>query len=343
LDEIASGEAGIVVGTHALLSEGVEFRDLGLVVVDEQHRFGVEQRDALRAKGNHPHLLVMTATPIPRTVAMTVFGDLEVSTLRELPKGRSPIVTSLVRTRSEGFRDAMEVIKDEVSAGRQAFVVCPRIGDEEPPKQEADGTRPPLAVLDVVEVLRRHYLPNLRVEALHGRMSSDVKDDVMARFAERDIEVLVSTTVIEVGVDVPNATVMVVMDADRFGISQLHQLRGRVGRGGHQGICFLATELPLDSPPGQRLRAVAATTDGFALSQLDLEVRREGNVLGVEQSGGRTALRFLGLQDLQVIEQTRAAAIELVDSDPDLAGHPALAGAVDAILDETRQSFIEKA
>jgi len=340
LDQIASGEAGIVVGTHALMSEGVEFRDLGLVVVDEQHRFGVEQREALRAKGNHPHTLVMTATPIPRTVAMTVFGDLEVSTLRELPRGRSPIATSVVRNRSAELSAAMEHIKAQVAEGRQAFVVCPRIGDEETPRSDGDE-RPPLSVIDVARGLETHYLPGLRIGVLHGRMTSEEKDDVMGGFAQGELDVLVATTVIEVGVDVPNATVMVVMDADRFGISQLHQLRGRIGRGGHPGTCYLVTEQG-GTPAYDRLRAVAATTDGFELSQLDLEVRQEGNVLGTEQSGGRTSLRFLRLQDLEVIEQTRAAAIEVVEQDPKLQQHPALWAAVEAILDEQKQSFIER-
>ncbi|MFN2536579.1 MAG: ATP-dependent DNA helicase RecG [Mycobacteriales bacterium] len=341
LGEIASGEAGIVVGTHALMSEGVEFRDLGLVVVDEQHRFGVEQREALRAKGKHPHVLVMTATPIPRTVAMTVFGDLEVSTLRELPRGRSPITTELVRNRTDGFRGAMELIKAEAREGRQAFVVCPRIGDEDLGKVE-DGQRPPLAVLDVVKGLREHYLPGLRSEALHGRMGSDEKDDVMGRFALGDIEVLVSTTVIEVGVDVPNATVMVVMDADRFGISQLHQLRGRIGRGEHPGTCFLVTESLRDTPAYQRLRAVAETTDGFVLSQLDLQVRQEGDVLGTDQSGKRSSLRFLKLADLEIIEESRARAVAIVTDDPELQEHPGLREAVDAIHREEQKAFIER-
>jgi ATP-dependent DNA helicase RecG len=342
LEEIADGSAGIVVGTHALLSEGVTFRDLGLVVVDEQHRFGVEQRDALRAKGTHPHMLVMTATPIPRTVAMTTFGDLSVSTLRELPRGRSPITTRVVRTKSSDFNAAMEVVKEQCREGRQAFFVCPRIGDEEP-KPDPEGRRPPLSVLQTVEVLQEHYLQGLTMEVLHGRMPSDLKEEVMGRFASGQVQVLVSTTVIEVGVDVPNATVMVVMDADRFGISQLHQLRGRIGRGGHPGTCFLASELPPDSPPGERLSAVASTTDGFVLSQLDLEVRHEGDVLGTDQSGGRTSLRHLTLADTDVIEQTRAAAIEVVSEDPELAGHPALRAVLDAIHRDAEKAFIEKA
>ncbi len=342
LAEIVSGEAGIVVGTHALLSEGVDFHDLGLVVVDEQHRFGVEQRDALRAKGSHPHLLVMTATPIPRTVAMTVFGDLDISTLRELPQGRQPIETSVVQLRTQGFADAMDVIRAEVSWGRQAFVVCPRIGDE-PAAPSADGKRPPLSVLETVERLRSHFLPGLRVEAMHGRMSTEAKDDVMGRFAKGDIEVLVSTTVIEVGVDVPNATVMVVMDAERYGISQLHQLRGRIGRGAHASSCFLATAVPPGAPPHGRLQAVAATTDGFALSELDLKVRQEGDVLGKDQSGGRRSLAFLRLDDVEIIERTKALAASVVEADPDLLEHPALRLSVDAVIGQQRQAFIEKA
>ena len=340
LEEVADGAAGIVVGTHALLYEGVAFRDLGLVVIDEQHRFGVEQRDALRAKGTFPHVLVMTATPIPRTVAMTVFGDLEVSTLRELPAGRSPITSRVVGEQSPLFAQLWERVRNEVSQGRQAFVVCPRIGDEETPKGEG---RPPLAVLDVVERLAQGPLNGLRVEALHGRMPSEEKDERMRRFAAGDLDVLVSTTVIEVGVDVPNATVMVVLDAERFGISQLHQLRGRVGRGSHPATCALVTALPRDALPTQRLFAVASTQDGFELSRLDLEVRREGDVLGKDQSGARSSLRFLKLDDLDVIQESREVATALVEEDPDLAAHPGLRAAVDAILTEQRQQFIEKA
>jgi ATP-dependent DNA helicase RecG len=342
LAEAASGEAGIVVGTHALLSEGVEFRDLGLVVVDEQHRFGVEQRDALRAKGKAPHVLVMTATPIPRTVAMTTYGDLEVSTLRELPAGRSPITTSVVGLKGPYFPRVWDRVRQEVSDGRQAFVVCPRIGDEEIAAPDPEK-RPAMSVLEVAERLADGPLRGLRVAVLHGRMTPDAKDEVMGRFAQGEVEVLVATTVIEVGVDVPNASIMVVMDADRFGISQLHQLRGRVGRGGHPGSCVLVTEMPRDALPTQRLFAVASTLDGFELSQLDLEVRREGDVLGADQSGGRTSLRFLRLDDLEVIEQSRDAATEIVEQDPQLARHPALRQAVEAILDEQRQAFIKKA
>jgi len=353
LADAGSGEAGILVGTHALLSEGVEFRDLGLVVVDEQHRFGVEQRDALRAKGRAPHVLVMTATPIPRTVAMTTYGDLEVSTLRELPAGRSPIRTTVVRRRGPYFDSVWAGLRDQVEAGRQAFVVCGRIGDEAvPPKTTAQGSNPVnvedeqsplLSVLEVAEALTEGPLQGLRLEILHGRMPSDAKEEVMSRFNAGHTQVLVATTVIEVGVDVPNASVMVVMDADRFGISQLHQLRGRIGRGEHPATCVLLTDAFPDSLAYQRLQAVASTTDGFELSQLDLEVRREGDVLGADQSGGRSSLRFLKLADLDIITTSREWATRLVEDDPDLSRHPALKQAVEAILDEQRAAFIEKA
>ncbi len=350
LASIASGEAGIVVGTHALLEPDVAFRDLGLVVVDEQHRFGVEQRDVLRAKGSQPpHVLVMTATPIPRTVAMTVYGDLETSTLTELPKGRAPIQTYVVPPEKPSFLDrAWGKVREEVGAGRQAFVVCPRIGGDEDdgvvaaPADEEER-RPPLAVLDVFPMLRDGALAGLRVELLHGRLPSDAKDSVMRRFARGEVDVLVATTVIEVGVDVPNATVMVVMDADRFGISQLHQLRGRVGRGAHAATCLLVTEAPEGSGARERVEAVAATLDGFELASLDLAQRREGDVLGAAQSGRRSRLRLLELlRDGELIIDARAEATALVEADPDLDGHPALRSALAAALDEERAEYLEK-
>ena len=342
LAQAATGEAGIVVGTHALLSEGVDFADLGLVVVDEQHRFGVEQRDALRAKGRSPHVLVMTATPIPRTVAMTVYGDLEVSTLRELPAGRSPLTTHVVGPAGPAYDRVWGRLREEVAAGRQAFVVCPRIGDEEPAKD--DGRRPAAAVVDIAPMLLAGPLHGLRLEVLHGRMPPEAKDDVMTRFAAGEVDVLVATTVIEVGVDVPNATVMVVLDPDRFGISQLHQLRGRVGRGGHAGLCLLVTEVDRDSPAGERLAAVAATTDGFALSRVDLEARREGDVLGAAQSGTRSSLRLLQLlRDEGLILQARSEAVTVVEQDPTLATHPGLRAAVEALAQAERAAFLEKA
>src|SRR6185369_983003 len=281
LAAVSSGDAGIVVGTHALLYEGVEFHDLGLVVVDEQHRFGVEQRDALRAKADQPpHTLVMTATPIPRTVAMTVFGDLETSVLSQLPRGRSPIASHVVPvTEKPAFLDrGWRRLREEVAKGHQAYVVCPRIGEAESDEdagQSADAPlgdderRAPLAVLDLAPMLRQDLLPDLRIGVLHGRLPADEKDAVMRAFAAGEIDVLVATTVVEVGVDVPNSTMMVIMDADRFGVSQLHQLRGRVGRGSAPGLCLLVTEAMAGTPARERLDAVASTLDGFRLAELD--------------------------------------------------------------------------
>ncbi|AWE52640.1 MULTISPECIES: ATP-dependent DNA helicase RecG [Streptomyces] len=352
--DLVTGEAGIVIGTHALIEDKVQFHDLGLVVVDEQHRFGVEQRDALRGKGKQPpHLLVMTATPIPRTVAMTVFGDLETSVLDQLPAGRSPIASHVVPAADKPhfLARAWQRVREEVENGHQAYVVCPRIGDEEddPKKGKAkspeDETekRPPLAVLDVAEQLAKGPLKGLSVEVLHGRMHPDDKDAVMRRFAAGDTDVLVATTVIEVGVNVPNATAMVIMDADRFGVSQLHQLRGRVGRGSAPGLCLLVTEMPEASPARQRLGAVASTLDGFELSRIDLEQRREGDVLGQAQSGARTSLRMLAvIEDEEIIAQARQEAAALVEGDPELTGLPGLRTALDALLDEEREQYLEK-
>jgi ATP-dependent DNA helicase RecG len=353
LAKVADGTAGIVVGTHALLYEGVEFKDLGLVVVDEQHRFGVEQRDALRAKAARPpHVLVMTATPIPRTVAMTVYGDLETSTLSQLPRGRSPIASHVVPPEKPAFLDrAWRRLREEVQAGHQAYVVCPRIGDgaagddegEEPPSDNEPARRPPLAVTEVAPLLAEGPLHGLRIGVLHGKLPSDEKDSVMRRFAAGDLDVLVATTVIEVGVDVPNATVMIIMDADRFGVSQLHQLRGRVGRGSAAGICLLVTESVEGTPARERLDAVASTTDGFKLSEIDLEQRREGDVLGASQSGRHSHLRLLSLlRDAKLITDARAEAAALVGDDPDLQKHPALAASVAALVDEERAEYLEK-
>jgi ATP-dependent DNA helicase RecG len=348
LASVASGEAGVVIGTHALLYEGVDFADLGLVVVDEQHRFGVEQRDALRAKANQPpHVLVMTATPIPRTVAMTVYGDLEISTLTELPLGRSPIASHVVPAAEKpSYLDrAWQRLREEVAAGHQAYVVCPRIGDasdDETPASD-DDRRAPLAVLDVAPLLRDGPLGGLRIGVLHGRLPADEKDAVMRAFAAGDLDVLVATTVVEVGVDVPNATMMVVLDADRFGVSQLHQLRGRVGRGSAPGLCLLVTEAPPGTPARDRLDAVASTSDGFRLAELDLEQRREGDVLGATQSGRRSHLRLLSLlRDRELIGDARAEAIALVEADPELTGHPALRDWVTALVDEERAEYLEK-
>jgi len=324
-DEVATGQAGIVIGTHALLSESVEFCRLGLVVVDEQHRFGVEQRDRLRAKapdGLTPHLLVMTATPIPRTVALTVFGDLETSTLRELPRGRQPIATNtiFVNAKPQWLERAWQRVAEEVVAGRQAYVVASRIDESDKIVDEEQGT-PPIPVTTLYEQLSRGPLSGLRLGLMHGRLPAEEKDAVMTAFRAGEIDVLVCTTVIEVGVDVPNATVMVVIDADRFGISQLHQLRGRIGRGAHPSLCLLATRLPEDSKVGDRLKAVAATLDGFVLADLDLAERREGDVLGLNQSGRAGSLRFLSLAEhLDVILTARELCDSLYPGDPDSLG-----------------------
>jgi ATP-dependent DNA helicase RecG len=352
LARVADGSAGIVIGTHALLYEGVDFKDLGLVVVDEQHRFGVEQRDALRAKATQPpHVLVMTATPIPRTVAMTVYGDLEISTLSQLPRGRSPIASHVVPAAEKpAFLDrAWRRLREEVQAGHQAYVVCPRIGqatgdeDEEPPGDNEPARRPPLAVTEVAPLLAEGPLAGLRIGILHGRLPADEKDAVMRGFSAGDLDVLVATTVIEVGVDVPNATIMIIMDADRFGVSQLHQLRGRVGRGAAAGICLLVTEAVEGSAARERLDAVASTTDGFKLSEIDLEQRREGDVLGASQSGRHSHLRLLSLlRDAKLITEARAEAVKLVADDAELTKYPALAASVAALVDEERAEYLEK-
>jgi ATP-dependent DNA helicase RecG len=369
LAEAASGVAGIVIGTHALLQENVRFQDLGLVVIDEQHRFGVEQRDALRAKAaNPPHVLVMTATPIPRTVAMTVYGDLETSSLRELPAGRVQVESAVVPSAEKpAWLDrAWQRVIEEVGKGSQAFVVCPRIGGQDGPADTAvvvdpetgtaifgdgdgdgdgdPGRRPPLAVAEVFPALRDGALDGLRVEMLHGRLAAEDKDSIMRRFTRGEIDVLVATTVIEVGIDVPNATVMVVMDADRFGVSQLHQLRGRIGRGAAPGLCLLVTEAAEGTPARQRLDTVAATSDGFALARLDLEQRREGDVLGAAQSGRRRQVRLLSLlRDEDLIVAAREEAASLVAADPALATHPALAAAVAELIDDEKAEYLEKA
>jgi ATP-dependent DNA helicase RecG len=356
---IVSGQARIVVGTHALLTSGVEFYDLGLVVVDEQHRFGVEQREALRRKGaTPPHVLVLTATPIPRTVAMTVFGDLDVSSLRQLPAGRQPIESFVVPLAEKPLwiRRAWERLSEELEAGRQAFVVCPAIepgeqpatedGSEAPPDDgEDESARPPLSTVSVVLAqLREHpALAGRVIEPLHGRMTSEEKDRVMRGFAEGRVDVLVATTVIEVGVDVPGASMMVVLDADRFGVSQLHQLRGRVGRGGLPGLCLLVTSAPEESIARDRVEAVAATLDGFELAQVDLELRREGDVLGSAQSGGRSQLKLLRVvSDSDVIERARRFALDLLGDDTELRRHPALRAALDRRLDEQTRAALAK-
>ena len=373
--DAASGDSGIIIGTHALIQEHVQFFDLGLVVVDEQHRFGVEQRDALRGKGKEPpHTLVMTATPIPRTVAMTVFGDMETSTLTELPSGRSPIATHVV-SNPRWFQRTWERVAEEVRAGHQAYVVCPRIGDldlgsdgsdQEPDEvmgqwtdkdwtdedvgvdlTDDESAPPPTrelrSVLEMESELRDNpALAGLRIAILHGRMAADDKDEVMRGFAAGTIDVLVATTVIEVGVDVANATVMVIMDADRFGISQLHQLRGRVGRGRSPGLCLLVTETESEVVQ-HRLASVAATNDGFTLARLDLQQRREGDVLGSRQSGGKSQLRLLRLlRDEDLILAAREDAFAIVGADPGLEKHPALRTVIASALDDEQAAYLER-
>ena len=346
--DAASGEAGIVVGTHALIQAHVQFADLGLVVVDEQHRFGVEQRAALADKSaTKPHVLVMTATPIPRTVAMTVFGDLETSTLRELPAGRQPIQTTVVpiAERPAWLDRAWQRVHEEVGKGRQAYVVVSRIGtslSEEGGGVEAEE-KETRSLLDVYAELTDGPLRDLRVGMLHGRMSGDDKDAAMTAFGQHELDVLVATTVVEVGVDVPNASVMVVMDADRFGMSQLHQLRGRIGRGSEPGLCLLVTASEDGSPTRERLDAVASTTDGFELSTLDVEFRREGDVLGARQSGVRSSLRLLSVvKHESVILEAREDADAIVAADPQLTGHRVLADAVRALESTDQSDYLER-
>ncbi|MPY99049.1 MAG: ATP-dependent DNA helicase RecG [Actinophytocola sp.] len=344
--DAASGAAGIIVGTHALIQDTVSFADLGLVVVDEQHRFGVEQRDALRTRGadfTSPHVLVMTATPIPRTVAMTVYGDLEISALRELPAGRSPIKTSVVPAAEKpAWLDrTWERIVEEVRKGHQAYVVCPRIGDE-PPAANGEG-RPALSVLDMAAELENGPLSELRIGVLHGKLAPEEKDAVMRAFAAGKLDVLHATTVIEVGVNVPNATAMVIMDAERFGLSQLHQLRGRVGRGDVPGLCLLVTETLEGTAARERLAAVESTLDGFELSRRDLELRREGDILGAAQSGKRSGLKLLSLlADEDMIADARDAALRIVADDPSLGNHLGLAHLVTDLIDPDRAGFLEK-
>jgi ATP-dependent DNA helicase RecG len=366
-----SGEAGIVVGTHALIQDTVGFADLGLVVVDEQHRFGVEQRDALRGRGERtPHLLVMTATPIPRTVAMTVYGDLEISALTELPKGRSPIATTVVPAgeKPAWLARVWARVREEVDAGHQVYIVCPRVGgdtatgkkraadpedadliDTEDPDIGADSDdgsarRPPLAVLDVAPGLSEGPLEGLRIGILHGKLPPDEKDAVMRAFERHELDVLVATTVIEVGVDVPNSTGIVILDADRFGLSQLHQLRGRVGRGSAPGVCLLVTDMPAGTTARERLDAIAGTTDGFELARLDLELRREGDVVGTTQSGRRSGLRLLSLvRHEKVIVSARDYAGKLLTEDPGLEKHPGLRALVEETVGEDQAEYLAKA
>lgn len=351
----ASGSSRIVVGTHALLGDRVQFADLGLVVIDEQHRFGVDQREALRQKGANPHVLVLTATPIPRTVAMTVFGDLDVSTIRNLPRGRKPISSHVVALADHPgwYPRIWERLAEEVRAGRQGFVVAPAISptvkeeDADLVPSEESPDQPPRPLASVAETLPMvQALPQcqgMRIAAVHGQMSSEDKDQVMRAFSAGDIDILVATTVIEVGIDVPNATAMVILDADRFGVSQLHQLRGRVGRGEHQGVCLLVTHCEADTPARARVDAVASTQDGFELAQVDLELRSEGDVLGVRQSGRRSSLNLVRVtKDGALIDSARRYAEELIQEDPALAGWPALGAGIARIVDDGSAEYLDK-
>ena len=346
-----SGQAQIVVGTHALMSESVGFYDLGLVVVDEQHRFGVEQREALRRKGTvPPHVLVLTATPIPRTVAMTVFGDLDISTIAELPSGRVPIESFVVplAERPGWANRVWGRLAEELAKGRQGFVVCPAIDSNFGAEDDLEFTAgAPAEIANVTDILARARSNPLfagrRIEGLHGRLPSDEKDALMRAFAAGEIDVLVATTVIEVGVDVPNASTMIILDADRFGISQLHQLRGRVGRGGVPGLCLMVTQAEGETLARERVEVVASTLDGFELAQKDLELRQEGDVLGSTQSGGRSSLRLLRVaKDGVLITEARAIAQVVLADDPELLAHPALRTALARRLDEAGRNFLAK-
>ena len=336
---LADGSVDIVIGTHALIQDAVDFASLGAVVVDEQHRFGVEQRAALRAKtvgGAVPDMLVMTATPIPRTAAMTVYGDLDVSVLDELPPGRTPIVTKW----AEGSLLEAEVwgdVRAQVAEGRQAYVVCPLIGESE--KLEVASAE------ETFERLAHDELAGLRLGLLHGRLTSAEKEATMASFRSGELDVLVATTVIEVGVDVANATLMAILDADRFGIAQLHQLRGRVGRGVHASTCWLVTQQrdePGDPIGNPRVEALVATTDGFELAEIDLDLRGEGTLMSTSQKG-RSDLKLASLRrDRNLVELAREAAFEIVDADPELAGHPDLADELDLLFTESDEAFLAK-
>ncbi len=335
LADLVTGKVDIVVGTHALIQDKVEYRSLGVVVIDEQHRFGVEQRAALRDKGDDaaaPDVLVMTATPIPRTAAMTVYGDLDVSVLDELPPGRTPIVTEWART-DDQEEAVWEAVRSEIAAGRQAYVVCPLIDESEAlDVRSAEDTFAQLSATELVEA---------KVGLLHGRVPSAQKNETMGDFRSGALDVLVATTVIEVGVDVPNATVMVVLDADRFGIAQLHQLRGRVGRGAHASRCFLVGDATT-SDGESRLEALVATTDGFELAEVDLDLRGEGTIMG-ERQKGRNDLKLASLRrDKEWVVAARSVAIEIVDSDEELADHPGLAEELELLLGDDDADFLMK-
>jgi ATP-dependent DNA helicase RecG len=351
---VASGQSLIVIGTHALLSEKTTFADLALVVVDEQHRFGVEQREMLRAKGTAPHAIVLTATPIPRTVAMTVFGDLDTSVIQTMPAGRAGISTFVapLAEHPEWFQRVWDRSGEEIAQGRQVFVVCAAIdtasdsveADGASPPEDVEGRGPRWGVVQLDQLLGTHpVLGSVRRAILHGKMPSEEKDAVMRAFARGEIDMLVATTVIEVGVDVPNASTMVVMDADRFGVSQLHQLRGRVGRGGVPGLCLLVTEAEAGTPARERVEAVAATLDGFELAEVDLELRGEGDVLGAAQAGAKSSLRLLRVvKDAGLIAYARDIAADILRDDPMLTAHPGLRVAIQERVSEEDRAALSK-
>ncbi len=350
---VASGQALIVIGTHALLAEKTTFADLALVVVDEQHRFGVEQREALRAKGTSPHALVLTATPIPRTVAMTVFGDLDTSVIRSMPAGRAGIQTHVVplADRPQLFLRTWQRAAEEIASGRQVFAVCAAIdttkdsieADDAPPP-DAEGRGPRWGVVQLDEALATHpALSQVRRAVLHGKMPAEQKDAVMQAFARGELDLLLATTVIEVGVDVPNASTMIILDSDRFGVSQLHQLRGRVGRGEHAGLCLLVTEAEDGTLARERVEAVAATLDGFELAEVDLELRGEGDVLGAQQSGVKSSLRLLRVvKDAGLIARAREIAAAILAEDPRLEKHAGLRATIERRVTDADRAALGK-
>ncbi|WP_119697489.1 ATP-dependent DNA helicase RecG [Microbacterium halotolerans] len=359
---VASGQARVVVGTHALLSDKTTFADLGLVVVDEQHRFGVEQREALRAKGRTPHMLVLTATPIPRTVAMTVFGDLDVSTIRTMPAGRAGIQTfaAPVAEHPGWWPRVWERAAEEVRKGHQVFAVCSAIdvddsgkaveedpdgfADDAPEPEEGERKGPKWGVVQLAQTIATHPdIRGLRIAILHGKMSSEEKDATMQAFSRGDIDILVATTVIEVGVDVPNASTMIIVEADRFGVSQLHQLRGRVGRGAVPGLCLLVTEAEENTDARRRVEAVAGTLDGFELAEKDVELRGEGDVLGSNQSGVRSSLKLLRVvKDVRLIMRARQLAEAIIADDPVLQRHSGLADALRRRVTDRERAALAK-
>jgi ATP-dependent DNA helicase RecG len=305
---LANGSIKVVIGTHAVIEAPVQFADLQLAVIDEQHRFGVEQRAELRSKGTSPHLLVMTATPIPRSLALTVYGDLDLSVMDEMPAGRQPVATHVLMPQER--ERAYTLIRGQIKAGRQAFIIYPLI-------EESEKMEDLRAAVDDYETLSKEIFPDLKLGLLHGRMKPDEKDETMLKFRDRQYDILVSTTVVEVGVDVPNATVMLIEGADRFGLAQLHQLRGRVGRGSEQSYCLLIPTHE-DAAENERLQAMAETNDGFILAERDLQQRGPGEFLGTRQSGYASGLRMASLTDVQLIEKARVQAQKLFEDDADL-------------------------